>query len=655
MIEELKQTRQLSGWEEYMLGLEIEQEKQRKASVLEQDVESEVSREFVTPAERGFEGDLTPQEEQELKSRGYEVLHKLGEGQTREAYLARFNSGEVSKLRVVKIPKTEISPDSICTIINKSKRDVDLVEVHISNEIQHPNIVEVVDNFRLNDKTVNVEAYYEGTDLESRIKNMGPIQDETRFNDIFSQVISAMDYLNNEKNILHRDIKPSNILVTRQGVKLSDLQNAARVRDIHEVSMPTRGGTPYTHPKLLNALILNEPASASKRTEVYALGGTMLYALTGKNPFGYGISSDPNGKPIQIDGKTYHIKLDSEGVNLEEITEKIHETKLKQALKNVPKKYKNLITRCLTLDDKKSFNDMYDVRREFGKVSSGFGRKFKEGLAKGVKIAIPLAVMGAIGYGTIIGGIHASKREPKPTFSQVLSNRHYRDFSLEDLDRDDYSRAIEIVRPYMKMAEKELQEVEEGLENKKGLMGVEDFANFANTVHGIPKRITASWLRACYLNPDFGKRYSQEGQQRFKGSYVPKNFMVRNSRETRRGYYDERTGIAHGIMYLKQCFTPEGDVTDLFTNYFSSLENKNTARVSSKSIDYFPKVRTFQTDKTASIVGTIEKGYHMGLPSHEQELVNTAIALYMITDEDGKTDFNKIPDKPMFPTGFISN
>lgn len=606
---------------------------------------------FILESDRDIE-DLTIEEQGVIKNRGYEILRTLGEGQTRTAYLTRFKSGEVNRLRVLKIPKTEISSDSICTLINKSKRDVDLAEVHVSNRIQHPNVAEVVDNFKLNGKTVNAEAYYEGEDLEARIQSTGPITDEGRFNDIFTQVISAVDYLNNTEGILHRDIKPSNIIVTRNGIKLSDLQNAARKQDINELSMPTRGGTPYTHPSLLNALISGSPNMATNRTEVYALGGTMLYALTGKNPFSYHISSDEGGKPIRIGDEIYKIRLDSNGTILEEISEKVHEANLKTALKDVPKKYKDLVYRCLTLNDKKAFRNVSELERIFERTSSQFGKKFKDAVVKGVKIALPAVVVGGLAYATIVGGIKASKEEPRPTFRQVLSDRHYRNFSLEELDGDDYLRAMDVLRPYMEIAKKELGGIEERLEGKD--WEVKDFARFAENVHGIPKRVTASWLRACYLNPDFEKRYEREGQERFKGSYVPENFVIRNS-ETRRvgvGYYDERTMIAQGIIYLKQCFNSEGDVTDLFTNYFSSLENINTARVRAKSIDYFPKEDYLEKDGVKPTY-SVQKGYNIYLPYHEQELVNTALALYMITDEEGKTDFSKIPASSMFPAGFV--
>jgi len=592
---------------------------------------------------------LTQEEIQELGDRGYEILHKLGEGQTREAYLAKYVSGEVNKLRVVKIPKTEISPDSICTMINRSKRDLDSAEVSISNEIQHPNVVEVVDNFRLDGKTVNIEAYYEGEDLESRIKSMGPIQDDRKFNNIFNQVIDALVYLNQHRGILHRDIKPSNIIVTRNGVvKLSDLQNAAKRYDIHDVSMPTRGGTPYTHPNLLNALILGRNASANDRTEIYALGGTMLYALTGENPFAYNISSDPNGKPIQIEGKVYKIKLNSDGTNLEEITERTHEANLKKALKNVPKKYKDLVNRCLTLNDKKAFKEIHQVEKAFEKISSGFYNRIKEGIIKSARYILPTAGAAALISLGIWGASLNSGKEPRPTLRDMLRNEDYTKFSLGTLEGVDKDYALDILVPYMNKARKQLAEIKD----ERVLKRINHSISHARNVHRMPERLTSAWLKACYINQKAEKNYEREGEERISPSFVPFQFVrINDTFGHGRGLNDLST-TAHGVMYLKQCFGPGKNVADVFAQYFSSNEDINTARVRTKSVNYLPRIKAidFETDKTGKMgVGTLEIGYSQMLPHHERELINTALALYMITNEQGNIDFNDMPKLRFFP------
>ncbi len=589
------------------------------------------------------ENGLTEEETRILKERGYEILHKLGEGQTREAYLARYSAGEVSKLRVLKIPKTEIDPDSICTLINKSKRDGDIAEVNVSNEIQHPNIVEVVDNFRLDGKTVNAEAYYEGTDLEAHIQTTGPLKDKKRVIKIFGQVVRALQYLNDEQFILHRDIKPSNIIITRSGnVKISDLQNAARRTEIHENIMPTRGGTPYTHPSLLNALVSGHPSKATCRTEVYALGGTFLYSLTGKTPLQYKICSDIAGKSIRINGKLYRVQLNEGEKFLEEITEEIHEKNLKKALNKVPKEWKKLIYRCLTINPKKEIRNMYDVKRYIEKINSGLAGKLKEAFAKFLKYSVPICT-GAVLAGAVTGGIITARNsETRPRLRDILMREDYRNFSLDNLDSSNKDLAFEILVPYMEKAKENLPEVKFG----KRELDIKELTRFSRDIHLMPKRLISSWLRACYLNKELIKTYKADKEERLFPSFVPKYFLLRNENSDS-DIAHNTAKVVHGVTYLKQCFVPQGTIADVFTNYFSSLEEINTAKVKTGSINYFPKWKIVERAG-----GYKESGYGSYLPYHQQKLINTALALYMITDEEGNVDFNKIPKKNNWGTGW---
>ena len=137
----------------------------------------------------------------------------------------------------------------------------------------------------------------------------------------------------------------------------------------------------------------------------------------------------------------------------------------------------------------------------------------------------------------------------------------------------------------------------------------------------------------------------------FLGSFVPKNFARRILAAG--SFIDDRTAIATGSMYLKQCMGPERNVADVFANYFASNEEINTSRVKTKSIKYLPRYNfdsVLNAKDPNNRTASLEIGYSQFLPYEKTELINTAIALYMITDEDGKTDFSKIP-KLDFPRG----
>ena len=89
-----------------------------------------------------------------------------------------------------------------------------------------------------------------------------------------------------ERNVVHRDIKPSNLLITPEGqVKLIDM-GLARFQPIDEsgadltVSGMTLGTFDYISPEQAR-----DPRVADSRSDIYSLGCTLFYMLTGRPPF----------------------------------------------------------------------------------------------------------------------------------------------------------------------------------------------------------------------------------------------------------------------------------------------------------------------------------------------------------------------------------
>ncbi len=587
---------------------------------------------------------LSKYELKQLKRRGYEVLQELGEGQTRNAYLAKYTRGDVKRLRVVKISKREVDPESVRTQMNLDRKDLDLAEVKASNEIKHPNIISVVDNFRLNGRTVNVEDYYEGTDLETTIRQTGPLTNKSRAVNIARQISSAVDYLNNDRCILHRDIKPSNVVLTRSGqVMLGDLQTAARIQDIKNASIPTFGGAKHTHPYLLSALITGDPAEATRRTEVYSFGTTLWHMLTGEDAFDYKLTSDPGGRVVEWEGEVYRFKLTDGEKVLEHVSKDEHESRLKAGLKKVPSEWRKLVYRCLTLDDKVAIQNISGVNRYLDKIDAGLAGKVKEAVTSSLKYALPAAIVsGVISLG--IWGAFGPKPEAKPTMSEILRRSDYRAFNLETLDPNEKNYAYDLLIPYMEKAKKNLPQIEAA----KIYPEVRNMTNFSETVHSMPRRLVSSWLRACYLSHKAGRVYKSSGEERIGPSFVPLHFVQVNDMSSHATDLEDQSAIAFGCMYLKQCLGPEHNVADVFASYFSSSEDINAAKVKTRSADYLPR------EVVGEHSATIERGYHALLPPHERELINMATALYLITDEDGNIDFDKIPKRDFFPGAYTS-
>lgn len=87
-----------------------------------------------------------------------------------------------------------------------------------------------------------------------------------------------------EKNMVHRDVKPDNILVTKKGVvKVSDL-GLAKAVDEEDLAL-TQSGTGLGTPHYMAPEQARNAKHVDRRCDVYALGCTLYYLLTGKTPF----------------------------------------------------------------------------------------------------------------------------------------------------------------------------------------------------------------------------------------------------------------------------------------------------------------------------------------------------------------------------------
>ncbi len=148
-------------------------------------------------------------------------------------------------------------------------------------QITHPNIVQVFDVGRFQDRPYLVMELIDGIDLERRIR-MRPLL----IMEVLSVGIALATGLEHaHKNaIVHRDIKPANVMIGRDGsVKLTDLGLAKRF-DESEGSL-TMDGTCMGSPSYMPPEQARDFKNAGPPADVYALGATLFHALYGRPPF----------------------------------------------------------------------------------------------------------------------------------------------------------------------------------------------------------------------------------------------------------------------------------------------------------------------------------------------------------------------------------
>jgi serine/threonine protein kinase len=151
--------------------------------------------------------------------------------------------------------------------------------------LDHPNIVRAHDIDEDNGLHFLVMEYIDGASLQDIVKRHGPM-DVRRAIHYVRQAALGLQHAHDAALLVHRDIKPGNILIDRQGVvKILDL-GLARFFDSEESAISRKfeenvlGTADYLAPE--QAL---DSHSVDIRADIYSLGATFYFCLTGSAPF----------------------------------------------------------------------------------------------------------------------------------------------------------------------------------------------------------------------------------------------------------------------------------------------------------------------------------------------------------------------------------
>jgi serine/threonine protein kinase len=207
----------------------------------------------------------------------YRVLDRLGSG----GMGVIFRAEHLRLRRQVAIKVLPLEPDQDERILLRF-----LTEIRVVAQLQHPNIVAAFDAGEASSPDPNkpvlrffVMEYVRGQDLEEYVQANGP-QSPAKACDLVHQVASALAEAHNH-NLVHRDIKPSNIRITPEGqAKLLDFGLAR----YHVSSVTEEGALLGTVDYMAPEQVL-DAHGVDIRADLYALGGTLYWCLTGQTPF----------------------------------------------------------------------------------------------------------------------------------------------------------------------------------------------------------------------------------------------------------------------------------------------------------------------------------------------------------------------------------
>jgi response regulator RpfG family c-di-GMP phosphodiesterase len=207
----------------------------------------------------------------------YRVLDRLGAG----GMGIVFKGEHVDMRRLVAIKVLPLHPDQAPNFLSRF-----LVEMRSVARLHHPNIVAAIDAGRAPspdrdspDLRYFVMEYVPGRDLEQHVKTQGPLV-PAKACDLAHQIASALAEAH-KFQLVHRDIKPSNILVTpEEQAKLLDFGLTRRTDNRLTEPGTVLGTFDFMAPEQAR-----DASAVDIRADIYGLGGTLFWCLTGRVPF----------------------------------------------------------------------------------------------------------------------------------------------------------------------------------------------------------------------------------------------------------------------------------------------------------------------------------------------------------------------------------
>jgi len=226
--------------------------------------EEELSRRFSATAFVPLEPD------RKLQNGRIKIVKQLAFGGLSAIYLAQLNEKDMVIVKEAVIPEgtEEKARDKAMELFAR--------EAQFLIRLDHDQIAKVFDHFHEEGRHYLLLEYVRGQDLRQLVKQNGP-QQTAHVVKWAHEIAGILRYLHEQSPpIIHRDLTPENIVLNENGsVKLIDFGAANEF--VGTATGTLVGKQAYMAPEQLRG-------KASTRSDIYALGGTLHYLLTAKDP-----------------------------------------------------------------------------------------------------------------------------------------------------------------------------------------------------------------------------------------------------------------------------------------------------------------------------------------------------------------------------------
>jgi len=210
----------------------------------------------------------------------YHVLAPIGKGGMGSVFLARDSRTQGLVALKVLPPKRAKAQERLLIRFRR--------EMEISQRVGHPHLTRTLEAGVHQGVNYIAMEYIPGKTLHKVIGEQGPLK-VPRAARMFAEVALGLEYAH-KQGLIHRDLKPSNIMVMPDDhVKVMDL-GLALIQGENEAERTVAPGQGY----IVGTLDYIPPEQAEDalkvdaRSDIYSLGCTLYYALTGSPPFSGG-------------------------------------------------------------------------------------------------------------------------------------------------------------------------------------------------------------------------------------------------------------------------------------------------------------------------------------------------------------------------------